>query len=127
MSKPKPGKSAKKRKAPKKKNAQRKPPREDASTPNGKLIQDLMAKREVKGHYKDYVMYVGNRIIDWTGAWDAHNEQGEPVGFDGVLLIHMSKLKDHLGEKFASRYWKPGIGRVALKKPQKQGGQDGSG
>ena len=79
--------------------------RRPTSTPNGKLIQDLMVAREVKGDYRDFVMIVGARLVDWLGSWDIFNGQGEPVGFEGVLLVHKSKLDTVVDEKFAVKFW----------------------
>lgn len=81
------------------------------STPNGKLIQDLMDKKRVKGNYKDYVVIASTRLIDWIEAWDIFNSQGEPMGFDGVVLHHKSKLAGMLDEKFATRFWNKKLGR----------------
>jgi len=79
----------------------RRPP----ATPNGKLIQDLMVARGTKGDYRDFVMITGARLVDWLGSWDIFNSAGEPMGFDGVLLIHKSKLGDIVDEKFADKFW----------------------
>lgn len=79
----------------------RRPP----ATPNGKLIQDLMVAREVKGDYRDFVMITGARLVDWMGSWDIFNSAGDPMGFEGVLLVHKSKLGDIVDERFADKFW----------------------
>lgn len=79
----------------------RRPP----ATPNGKLIQDLMVAREVKGDYRDFVMITGARLVDWLGSWDIFNSAGEPMGFEGVLLVHKSKLGTIVNDKFADKFW----------------------
>lgn len=79
----------------------RRPP----ATPNGKLIQDLMVARGVKGDYRDFVVITGARLVDWLDSWDIFNGKGDPVGFEGVLLIHKSKLETIVDEKFAAKFW----------------------
>jgi hypothetical protein len=82
------------------------------STANGKMIQDLLDQRKVKGNYKDFMVIAGNRIIDWTGSWDVFNDKGEPTGHDGVILVHKSKIHTIVGEQFARRFWHPRLGRI---------------
>lgn len=94
-----------------KKKSQENKTKPRAPTQNGKLIQDLMAKRGVKGNYKDYVVIAGTRLIDWIESWDIFNSQGEPMGFDGVVLYHKSRLPDILDEKFTARFWNKKLGR----------------
>jgi len=83
-----------------------------ASTPNGQMIQDLMAKRKVRGNYKDFVVIAGNRLVDWTESWDIFSPAGDAVGFEGVVLLHKSGLKDVVGGKLASKMWRPKFGRI---------------
>jgi hypothetical protein len=90
---------------PAKKKSPSKPKKKKAATPNGKLIQDLMAGNRVKGSYKDFVAIAGNRIIDWIDSYEAYRPNGEPVGVEGVALIHKRALHDIFGEAFASKFW----------------------
>lgn len=82
-------------------------------TPNGSMIRKIMVSNGVKGHYKDFVVIVNQRLIDWSGSWDIHNTQGEPIGIEGVALIHKSQLRRYVGDDLASRFWKRGIGRIS--------------
>jgi len=81
-------------------------------TPNGAMIKRIMSLKGTSGHYKDFVVIANQRLIDWYGSWDIHNQNGEPVGVDGVALIHKSQLAKYVGEELASKFWKRGIGRI---------------
>lgn len=93
----------KKRKSKKKvfKQVKKKP----ASTRNGELIRDCMLAKGVKGDYKDFVMLVGARMIDWVDSWDIFKPDGTPIGIEGVLLLHKSQLHRIVDEKFAEKFW----------------------
>lgn len=102
-----------------------------APTTNGRLIQDLMTSRQVKGSFKDYVIIAGNRMIDWVESWDVFTPSGDPLGIEGVVLIHKSKLDTVIDSKFAEKFWHPKHGRVAprqaIRNPNEARGVDGIG
>ena len=80
------------------------------NTPNGKLIYNLMEAKKVKGNWRDYVAMSGSRLIDAFGSWDMFSPTGDPLGIEGVGLIHKSRLKSIIGDKFASRFWNDKLG-----------------
>lgn len=83
-----------------------------APTANAKMIIDLMKSRKLKGKFKDHVIIVGSRLIDWLGSYEIRiEEEGEmkKFGVDGVALIHKSKLKNIIGEEPASKFWRNGM------------------
>jgi len=90
-----------------------------ASTPNGQLIQDLMARQGVKGSYKDYVLLAGNRLVDWTGSWDIMSPGGNPVGYEGVVLLHKSKMRGVIDSPLVERLWHPTLGSRIQRAPKK--------
>lgn len=87
-------------------------------TANAKMIHDLMVSEKVGGHYKDYVVLVGKRLVDWQGSYDMVREDGKTVGVNGMALIHKSRLVPIIGKELAKHFWRSGIGRVFHKKQQ---------
>ena len=55
-----------------------------------------------EGHY---ILIAGARLISWDDSWDIHNHGGEAMGFEGVVLLHKSRLANLLGDKFAAKLW----------------------
>lgn len=82
-------------------------------TPNGAMIKKIMAINGTSGHYKDFVVLANQRLVDWSGSWDLHDQNGDPIGVEGVVLIHKSQLEQYVGEDLASKFWKRGIGRIS--------------
>lgn len=70
-----------------------------------------MSKRKVRGNYKDYVVIAEGRLIDWSDSWDILAPDGQPLGFDGVVLMHKRALAGVLGERFASKFWNSSVRR----------------
>jgi len=81
-------------------------------TANACRIHGVMKARKLKGKYKDHVIIVGSRLIDWLGSYEIRvdDEDGlKRYGVDGMALIHKSKLKNIIGEEVASKFWKNGM------------------
>jgi len=83
-------------------------------TTNAKIIRELMVESKVKGHWKDFVVIAGKRLMDWRGSYDMTAEDGKSIGVDGMVIIHKSKLAKVVGEETALNFWRPGIGRIGL-------------
>ena len=64
-----------------------------------------MVARNVKGDYREFVIIIGSKLVDWLESWDAFNAMGEPVGVEGIVLIHKSKLESIVDTKFAAKFW----------------------
>lgn len=81
-------------------------------TDNARKIHDIMKSRNVRGKYKDYVLIIGSRLIDWLDSYEIaiEDEEGtKSFGVDGIALVHKRKLKNLLGEYAASKFWKNGM------------------
>jgi hypothetical protein len=81
-------------------------------TDNARKIYNIMKSKNVKGKYKDYVLIIGSRLIDWLDSYEIAIEVEEGTksfGVDGIALVHKRKLKNLLGEDAASKFWKNGM------------------
>jgi hypothetical protein len=81
-------------------------------TANAKTIKALMISKKVKGHYKDYVIITGNRLVDWQGTFNITVDDGYTLGVDGLALIHKKRLHMIIGDEQAKRFWHPQLGRI---------------
>lgn len=88
--------------------------RSEPPTVNGKLIQDLMDQKGIRGSFKDYTVIVGCRLVEWSDSWDIFDPAGKPMGFEGVMLVHKRALAQFVGEKFAAKFWN-GVSRTPAK------------
>ena len=79
---------------------------------NGIMIHDLMKAHKVNGNFKDYVVIVGNRLIDYRRSFDITLDDEGTLGVDGIALVHKRKLKNIIGEKAAAQLWHPIFGRI---------------
>ncbi len=96
-------------------------------TKNGVRIYDAMKFSKTKGNWKDYVLFVGDQMIDRYGTYTITrmNSEGEKVKTDNnIMLVHKAKLKSILGEKFGSKFWdhkrrkRLNVGEPPLKKKE---------
>jgi hypothetical protein len=81
-----------------------------ATTSDGKLIQGLLEATGTKGVYKDYVVIIGARMIEWNGAVDVVLVPDAPLA-SAPALIHKKDLHRFIGDA-ALQYWSPKIGRL---------------
>ena len=81
-----------------------------AKTADGKLIQGLMVATSTKGSYKDFVVIMGNRMIEWKGTMDVVLLPGAPVD-SPTALVHKRCLHEFIGDA-SLKYWSPKTGRV---------------
>jgi hypothetical protein len=101
----------------KKRNKKYVPPKQEERKPvlptaNAKMIYDLMKEKKARGKYKDHVIIVGSRIIDWLDTYEMAitNEFGvKSYGVDGIALVHKSKLSKLIGEEAAKKFWDGGV------------------
>jgi len=100
----------------KKKKRKFKPPREEKRvvypTDNAKKIAQLMKANGVKGKYKDHVVIIGGRMLDWLGSYDmiVETEDGEQrYGVEGMSIIHKRNLAPIIGKSMANQFWQCGI------------------
>lgn len=85
------------------------------STPDGKNIKDLMAEEGVKGDYRDYVVLMADRIVDYKQAVTVTTSDGKSIKLvsdeDSMALMHKKKLKLIVSEDVARKFWHPIFGR----------------
>jgi len=79
-------------------------------TPNGGMIRDFLKKVKHRGNPKDFVIIVGNRLLDWWGNYDIMfqpegEEQAKKMGVNGITLLHKKDLHKILPEEIASQFW----------------------
>jgi len=85
-------------------------------TPNAQMILDAMGAGGVKGNYRDYVLLVGDRLIDWKGSHGIVNtDDNKPAHVQGIRLVHKKNLKSILPEEVAAQFWHPKLGRKGAK------------
>ena len=115
--------SKEKRKAKRTAYALKNHPKEQRSFPtsNSKMIHEFMEENHVKGFYKDYVIMMGDRLVDWLGSFNVVKvEEGKFSGIlkvEGMALIHKRNLHTIIGDEAAKRFWHPRLGRVGIVKP----------
>lgn len=91
-------------------------------TVNGNRIAQMMIGVGERGNPKDYVVIVGDTLVDWTGSWNiVIKNNGGGVSKIGVskaaALVHKSRLDRVIGPKTAGLFWRPGVGRIHRGKP----------
>jgi hypothetical protein len=82
-------------------------------TYNAKMIHDLMVERKIKGKYKDYVIIMASKLIDWLNTYEIaitlKTGEMKRCGVNGIALLHKSKLKNVLDEETAKKFWSHGM------------------
>ncbi len=79
---------------------------------NAIMIRKLMASQAMHGNPKNFVVIVGNQLIDCSGTFKGFLSEGGKVIGDSVLLVHKRDLAKIIGKKAALRFWHPELGRV---------------
>ena len=87
-------------------------PGQVATSRDGAMILETMAAAGVRGNYKDYVLLLGNRLVDRSGAKDVKVLHDAPLSGAHVEVIHKRDLHRFIGEQ-ALQYWDPRYGRVS--------------
>lgn len=87
-----------------------------AASPNGKSIQELMIRAgwDPSG-YKDCVVIISTRLIDWMDSYNITDKEGKPLGPDHALLVHKSKLHGMIPDKMADLFWSRKMGKRVVK------------
>jgi len=82
--------------------------------PNGKNVHECMVGAGYGGDVRDYMVLVGNRMVDYKGSYDMVLEGGGKVGVgdDEIRVMHKKRLKYIIGETAALRFWHPTFGRL---------------
>ncbi|KKN67581.1 hypothetical protein LCGC14_0460360 [marine sediment metagenome] len=79
---------------------------------NAIMIRKLMATQAMHGNPKNFVVIVGNQLIDTSGTFKGFLSEGGRVVGDSVLLVHKKDLAKIIGKKAALRFWHPDLGLV---------------
>jgi hypothetical protein len=88
-------------------------------TANGKMIAEMMIEAGIKGDYKDYILLIGERIVEYRRGFTVIFEEGvEPIS--GVRLVHKKDLHRIIGDD-AHKLWHPTCGRLVDLPPAIQG------
>jgi len=89
---------------------------EKKDTKGGALIRSLMEAGNKKGNPKNFVVLIGERLIDWTGVIEII---GNDEGFEpspGMRLVHKRDLHKYIGARQAALFWNKRAGvRVSTK------------
>jgi transposase len=85
---------------------------ETAKTQNARHIVESMISTGIRGDYRDYVLMVGDQLIDWRKTMNVQAEDGLPVRVEKPVLIHKSKLAKIIGVEAAKTFWHPTFGRL---------------
>ncbi len=81
--------------------------------PNGKNVYECMVGAGYGGDVRDYMVLVGNRMIDYKGSYDMVLSGGKVgVGDDEIRVVHKKLLKNIIGKTAALRFWHPTFGRL---------------
>lgn len=76
-------------------------------TPHGIRVLDFMRQNKVRGNYRDYVLFVADRMWDAWAEYKlprpaaADNPEGAPL----VALVHKRDLHKVIGPLEAKRFW----------------------
>ncbi len=76
-------------------------------TPNGCFIHEAMKEHKSPGSWKDYVLFVGDQMLE---AWGTFNiirmdEDGKPVQGSTIALLHKRDLHVAIGPRQAAKFW----------------------
>ncbi len=84
-----------------------------ASTPNGQRIVNTLVSSGIgsPARYKDYVLFVGDRMLDWAATHTVVRESQEAEESGDIFVLHKSKLHQVLGDDIAKDFWDRGKAR----------------
>jgi hypothetical protein len=95
-------------------------------TGNEAIIRAAMKVKGIRGNPRDYVLLMGDRLLECTGSFamfQVNEDQSESkrVEFEGVQLVHKKHLHKYAAEPVAAKFWnrKLGVRVPQVKKPRK--------
>ena len=77
-------------------------------TANGKRIFEMMRDENVKGNWKDWVLFVGPQMIERYGTYTINfrkKKGDDPIQSEITALVHKSKLSNIIGGEFGKLFW----------------------
>lgn len=73
---------------------------------NERMIRKMMRERKVRGNSKNFVLLVGDRLLDYGGSYRMRDfKSGELKPVDDIQLLHKCKLHGILEAEFADLFW----------------------
>lgn len=73
-------------------------------TANGRHIYKAMKENNVKGSWKDWVLFVGNQMIERYGTYTI--QRGDNVSLNlPIVLLHKSNLAKVFDKNFGEKFW----------------------
>ena len=70
-------------------------------THNGQQILEFMAANKIRGNFKNFVLFIGDRMLDVYGSYTVVR----PNDAGTIVLLHKSRLENVLGEEIGRRFW----------------------
>lgn len=87
-----------------------------AKSQNGARIQALMIRAKWDpAEYKDCVVIINDRLIDWMDSYELTDNEGKPLGPSQALLVHKSKLHGVIPDRIADLFWHRGTNTRVVK------------
>jgi len=86
--------------------------------PNAKMIATAMASEKIRGDCRDYVLLVGDRLIDYRdshGMTITQADGTQPIKVDKPWLVHKRNLHKIMSPELAARFWHPTLGRLGAR------------
>lgn len=83
--------------------------------PNAKKIVDFLKSEGIKGDYRDYVLFVGDRLIDYRKSHNIAGLRVKQTNQVGIALVHKKQLIHLLPKKIALLFWHPTMGRLGAR------------
>ena len=78
------------------------------ATKLGSRIAVFMEENNVRGNVKDYVLFVGDQMID---NWGQYTIRRPADGVELVALVHKRDLHKIIGAEAAARFWYRRLGK----------------
>jgi hypothetical protein len=70
---------------------------------NGMKIWQAMKMAKIRGNYKDYVLFVGDQMLDRYGTYRVQRSNALPG--QQIMVLHKARLAAVAGAEVGSRFW----------------------
>ena len=72
-------------------------------SPNGMKVWQAMKAAKIRGNYKDYVLFIGERMIDRYGVYTVRRPDASPS--QQIVVLHKARLAAVVGPEVGARFW----------------------